>query len=201
MYVKCTGTTPQCERCSKRDIKCEYIPCSQQKAASSSPPMRPSFPEYPVRPAAPSYRSSPSLHRSSTSWPQAGGAVQGFYPDGSNLYRQQNDWPDQAFGASLPESQVTPPYFNGVPGHPRATRTHYGVEDYSQEAYGYQTFGEPSTIQPGFPSHHGYTGGPIPSGYPSPEINMGPGDPALSYAYSADHGRVASQARATSQHS
>ncbi|KAH8106049.1 hypothetical protein BXZ70DRAFT_412851 [Cristinia sonorae] len=36
--VKCTGTTPRCERCEKKGVKCEYIPCSQQKATTAASP-------------------------------------------------------------------------------------------------------------------------------------------------------------------
>ena len=193
--MQCTGTTPQCERCSKRGIKCEYIPCSQQKAASSSPPLRPAYPEHTVRPSMPSYQSSPSLHRAAPSWQQ------GFYPDGSNPYHQQpNDWPSHSYGA-MTESQVQAPSFNGVPVHPRAVRTHYGGDDHSQTSFGYQPYGDTSTAQSGFSSHHTYPGGPFPSAYPTSDLDMGSGDLPLSYAYSADHGRAASQARISSQQS
>ncbi|KAJ3558653.1 hypothetical protein NM688_g798 [Phlebia brevispora] len=199
--VKCTGTTPQCERCGKRGIKCEYIPCSQQKAASSSPPMRPTYPEQPVRPAAPSYHSSPTVHRPTASWSPVEGVTQGFYSGGSSAYHQRGDWPDQSFGASFSESQVPVPYASGPPAHPRHARAHYSGEQYSQAAYGYQSFGDTSTAQPVFPSHNGYTGGPFPSGYPTPDVNMGSGDPALSFGYSADPEPAASQARIPSQQS
>lgn len=35
---QCTGGTPRCERCEKKGVKCEYIPCSQQKASTNASP-------------------------------------------------------------------------------------------------------------------------------------------------------------------
>lgn len=154
-----------------------------------------------MRPSVPSYHSSPSMHRTSPSWPQSGSVASGLYSDGSSPYNQRNDWSDQAFGASFSESQVPVSYSSGPPGHPRTTRAHYGGEHYSQAAYGYQSFGETSTAQPAFPSHHGYTGGPFPSGYPSPELNMGSGDPSMTFGYAADHGTTSAQTRIPSQQS
>ena len=191
---QCTGTTPQCERCSKRSIKCEYIPCSQQKAASSSPPLRPTYPEHLVTPSPP-YQSRPLLHRATASWQPD------YYADGHNSYHPPRDWTGQDVGVSMSESQAKGQSFNGVPVHPRTARSHYSGDDYGPAAYGYQPFGETSTAQPAFPSHHGYTGGPFPSGYPSPELNMGSGDPSMTFGYAADRGTTSAQARIPSQQS
>lgn len=192
--MQCTGTTPQCERCSKRAIKCEYIPCSQQKAASSSPPLRPTYPDHLVSPSPP-YQSRPLLHRATSSWQPD------YYADGHGSYHAHRDWTSQEFGVSMSESQAQGQSYNGVPGHPRAARSLYNGEDYSPAGYGYQTFGETSTAQPDFSSHNTYQGGLFPSTYPSSDTDMGSGDLGLSYAYSADPGRAVSQARISSQHS
>ncbi|KAK7696615.1 hypothetical protein QCA50_001273 [Cerrena zonata] len=61
--VKCTGTTPKCERCEKRGMKCEYIPCSQQKASSNDSPPPQSLP-------AGGHHSTPNRQYSSEYSPQ-----------------------------------------------------------------------------------------------------------------------------------
>ena len=84
---KCTGASPQCERCEKKGVKCQYIPCSQQKAnaASSSSPASQS----PVSP--PSYPVGHSQYHS-PQWQQPDSNVQGYIPDSSGGYATPMDW-------------------------------------------------------------------------------------------------------------
>ncbi len=197
--VQCTGASPQCERCEKRGIKCEYIPCSQQKASSSSPPMPPRVPDPPQ--SMPAYPAGTSRHRSSSSWQQAG-THQAYFSGGSHPYQQQGDWGNAPLAASATEAQLVPQYYGGAPVQTRTGRTYYSGEQFGGQAtYDYQNYRDSSTAQPVSSSHPAYAGGPFPSAYPTPDMDMGSGDLTLSYSYSADRTMATNQTRLHPQQS
>ncbi|EKM59609.1 uncharacterized protein PHACADRAFT_250218 [Phanerochaete carnosa HHB-10118-sp] len=199
---QCSGDSPRCERCEKRGHKCEYIPCSQQKASSSSNPSTPSAPEahFMPQPVSP-YFSAQSSPGSSTSWQHANGAYQEYFPDTPAAYQQgDHHWQNQAYPNLSPSNTQVPQqqFYGGAPAHSRAARPAYSGEDFNQPTYSYQTYGQGTSVQPTIPSHPGYSVGSVPNGYGAPDAHTGPADPSLSYGYGG-HGRAAFQAHLPSQ--
>lgn len=178
---QCTGGTPQCERCEKRGVKCEYIPCSQQKASSTGSPTPPAFPERQLSRPTP-YHASHSSQGSATSWHSTGTSYQDYFPDGRTSFEQQNDWRSQSYGPTASEVQLSQPsYFGGVPVQPVASAP-FGRDVYDQATYSYHTHGQPG-FQAGIPSHQTYADGSFPSGYVTSDAHLGPGDQSLAFGY------------------
>lgn len=204
--LQCTGGSPQCERCEKRGVKCEYIPCSQQKASSSTPSTPPSVSEAHFLPQhlPPYYAGGHHARRSPTSWPHAGAAYQDYFPEGATAYEEHDHWHDQAYALSPSNMQVPQPFVGGAPAQSRTARPAYGGDDYNQATYSYQTYGQSASVHPTIPSHPGYSVGAFPSGYAAPDAHTGAADHSLSYGYVAGHGghgRGAFQAHSPSQRS
>lgn len=200
IVAQCSGGTPQCERCEKRGVKCEYIPCSQQKTSSSSPSTPPSAPEslhFMPQPMSP-YFHGHSPRRSPTSWQQASSAYD-YFPETPNTYEEQGHWQTQGYGLSPSAAQVPPQFFGGAPAQTRAARPAYSGEDYNQPTYSYHTYGQGTSVQPTIPSHQGYSAGTFPNGYVAPDAHVGAADPSLSYGYGGGHGRATLQAHLPSQ--
>ncbi|KZT13161.1 uncharacterized protein LAESUDRAFT_32360 [Laetiporus sulphureus 93-53] len=118
--VKCTGGTPQCERCEKKGVKCEYIPIQQQKlaaAAAASAQQVSAGITLSAYPASPTSRSmsttpSPSQHPSQM-FPGTG------Y---SGYVLEQGDWQNAhvlqtQMQGYMPEMVQSAPAALGVPHH------------------------------------------------------------------------------------
>lgn len=177
-------------------MKCEYIPCSQQKASSSGSPTPPALPEHQLHPPVPYY----SSHNRTTSWQHTGSTYESYFPDGRTSLEQQGDWRNQTYASIAPEPQLSQPYFSGLPAHPTSTEATFAGDEYDQATLCYHTYGQ-STLQPGIPSHPGYAGGTFPSGFITTEAHLGSGDQSLSYGYGQQHGRVAFRAQIPSHRS
>ncbi|KAI0092582.1 hypothetical protein BDY19DRAFT_492985 [Irpex rosettiformis] len=187
--VKCTGGTPRCERCQKRGVKCEYIPCSQQKAASSTgSPTPPALSERQVENTMPFYAAQ-SSQSGSTPWQQVGNTFSDYFHDGRTSYEQRNDWQHQAYGPIASDEQMAQSYFNGVPAHQRITGpVTFNTDAYNSSPYSYHTHGH-ADFQSTVPSHQSYTSGPIPSGYVTADAYLQSGDHLQSFGYGQGHGR------------
>lgn len=200
---QCSGATPQCERCEKRGVKCEYIPCSQQKASSSSPKTPPSMPEHLMHhPAPPHYFASQSLRTvSPATWHPNAPAYQGYLPDAPHAFEHPPDWQNQVFGIPTSNAQVPPGYFGDAATQQRPPRSIYSGEDFDQATYSYQAYGQGALAPQNISSHPEYADGAFPSGYAAPDVYTGPSDPSLSYGYGGHHGRTTAQAHLPSQRS
>lgn len=172
---KCTGASPQCERCEKKGVKCQYIPCSQQKAnaASSSSPASQS----PVSP--PSYPVGHSQYHS-PQWQQSDRNVQGYISDSSGGFGTQMDW----------RNKPTPQALSHHQHYAQQSISSYGV-DYPSTTYSPQgsfhqqppmTRGGGSVTQTQY-SQSGYQSQ---AGYPQAD----PAVSGLSYGYGVAQSRL-----------
>ncbi|KAI0698900.1 hypothetical protein BC835DRAFT_1304692 [Cytidiella melzeri] len=186
--VKCTGGSPQCERCLKRGVKCEYIPCNQQKAASTGSPTPPAQPERQMHHPIAFYQSQ-SSQSSTTPWQQSGSSYPDYFHDGRTSFEQRNDWRHQANGPIATEGQVSQSYLNVIPDQPRTSDVVFSRDTYSQATYSYQTYGQPG-FQTTLPSHQSYTDGSFPSGYVTSDAHLGSGDQPLPFGYGGGPGRT-----------
>ncbi|PCH41631.1 hypothetical protein WOLCODRAFT_137505 [Wolfiporia cocos MD-104 SS10] len=89
--VKCTGGTPQCERCEKKGVKCEYIPIHQQRLAAAAAQSPHGAINLPV--GHTTRTTSRSVPSSPIPWPHSGRPYQTYASDPS--YVMQNEWQDQ----------------------------------------------------------------------------------------------------------
>ncbi|PSR73540.1 hypothetical protein PHLCEN_2v10459 [Hermanssonia centrifuga] len=161
--------------------------------------MPPRVPDPPQ--SMPAYPAGTSRHRPSSSWQQAG-THQAYFSGGSHPYQQQGDWGNAPLAASATEAQLVPQYYGGAPVQTRTGRTYYSGEQFGGQAtYDYQNYRDSSTAQPVSSSHPAYAGGPFPSAYPTPDMDMGSGDLTLSYSYSADRTMATNQTRLHPQQS
>ncbi|KZT74576.1 hypothetical protein DAEQUDRAFT_753970 [Daedalea quercina L-15889] len=86
--VKCSGGTPQCERCEKRGAKCEYIPIHVQRQQTAAAAVGSSGGH-----ATPSPSSAPrSLPSTPLPWPSSGSSHYG--PTTRHSPLSVRDWPE-----------------------------------------------------------------------------------------------------------
>jgi len=110
--VKCSGETPSCARCKQKGSKCEYIPCSQQRAQQSSAapaagPVSSQNPSVARSTAGHSRSPSLSLEYPSPQWQQQPVRNQQYVLD-SSPYPSTIDWRSQSSalnGASLAQQR------------------------------------------------------------------------------------------------
>lgn len=114
IITQCTGATPKCERCEKKGVKCEYIPCSQQKAsATTSPSSSPAQLAAAYNPKS----SHQSTQYAPSQWQSSGRSHQIYMTESSMPYQQHPDWQANTSASMLQQSQF------------------YGNASYSQSSY------------------------------------------------------------------
>ncbi|OBZ71779.1 hypothetical protein A0H81_08253 [Grifola frondosa] len=103
--VKCSGTTPRCERCQKRGIECVYIPLNQQRSASATAggqTSRAGTPQYPPNMAGHAYVPS-----SYATYPPAGmQSTTGQAYVSQSSHGQQGNWRPQSPLQTMPSHQT-----------------------------------------------------------------------------------------------
>ncbi|KAI0721941.1 hypothetical protein C8T65DRAFT_171382 [Cerioporus squamosus] len=150
--VKCSGTTPRCERCHKKGIECTYMPLSEQRGGTGGSISRSGTPVAPMHGGSGHSHShgSSRLAQSSGGW-QTGG--QG-YPAGTG-YPTPQGWQE--------------PQYTGSQGS-QSNQAYAGVPMAYQQGFDQQTaFAQASTqggadlyaqsyAQQGYPSGTTYSG-------------------------------------------
>ncbi|KAI0786421.1 hypothetical protein C8Q75DRAFT_734795 [Abortiporus biennis] len=171
--VKCTGATPRCERCEKKGVKCEYIPCSQQKAASAGS-QSPQISQHPLH--VPSHASP---YVSPQQWQQMHHS-QPAYVSEPTSYAEQVDWRSSRSSTSSPllqqqymtNSQI-PPQLYGMSGVGQAAYTSSNGAFIQQPAVGRGGISYPQNQ----PQQLGY-----PAGYQTPDLTLqNPSNMAFAY--------------------
>lgn len=166
--AQCTGTTPKCERCEKRGMKCEYIPCSQQKAASNDSPPPQSLPSSGSHNGP--NRQYSSDQYASQQWQQSGAPFDSSY---GSYGQQPVDW--QGHPSQRTASLQQPRY--GAHG------LHAGqpLDAYSQSSYPHQqqysmmtaSSAGSYTQRPVVPSQQSYSGMAMQNGYAGSDATLG----------------------------
>lgn len=190
--VKCSGETPNCARCKQKGSKCEYIPCSQQRAQQSSTtaPNAVSSSQNPaaVRNSAAHSRSpSLGLEYPSAQWQQSTRNQQYAL---ESTYPSSVDWRTSSStsnSTSLAQQR----------GHPQAalssqsyaTGMTYGDHFQSQSAYGmgHSVRSDGLYTHSYAPSHRERMASSAHSGYPHTDFSMGLSNMSAGYS-GVDHG-------------
>ncbi|KAH9894199.1 hypothetical protein C8Q73DRAFT_507499 [Cubamyces lactineus] len=172
--VKCSGTTPRCERCQKKGIECVYMSLSEQRAVSGGSISRSGTPQATRGTSAHGQQQHSNRSAHAGQWAQG---TQG-YPAGT-AYPAPQGWraPDDAQGQYVPQPGQAFP--NVQMGFPQS----YAQQAAYAQAHGGSTVPNGAGMYPqgyGAAAQQGYASGTT---YPAYGQTIAPSDPR--YAYQA----------------